>query len=206
MDSKSNAKKAPAEKSKDEDIGNCGWCDKYGKMKCCLSYVTTSFGVEVSTETYKKFCNDNCMRAFALQEYTIDIKHRINRYKKHLEIRTNLYKEGIKIMKNPSDEVDVQEVKKTGEALFVMIKFYKIAIDFYESVLRREKKDILTMKRYKCLKLAGDVYEAIQEVKCFKSAFHDYALDQIHSFNDHVDKYGEEKIIGAKAQIKVFGK
>jgi len=208
MDSKSNAKKAPAEKSKDKNIGNCGWCDKYGKMKCSIKYVETSYGAVVSSDDYarKRFCNDNCQKAYILQENTIDIKHNIADYKRRLEERTKLYKEGIKIMKDPSDEVNIQKIKKTGEALFAMIKYFKIAIDFHESLLRREKKDILTMKRYKCLKLAGDMYEAIQGNDDFQSSIHSSALNEIYGFNDHIDEYGKEQIIGAKAQIEVFGK
>jgi hypothetical protein len=206
MASKSNAKKAPAEKSKGEDIGNCGWCDRYGKMESFISYVTTSYGAVVSKDARKGFCNDNCQRAYILQETTIDINKRIDDYKRVLGYRTKLYKEGLEIMKDSSDEVDIQKIKKSGEALFVMIKYFKIAIDFHESVLRREKKDILTMKRYKCLKLAGDFYEAIQGNDDFGSLHHKYILNEIYSFNDHIDEYGEEQIVAAKALIEEFGK
>ena len=207
MASKSNAKKAPAEKSKDKNIGNCGWCDKYGKMKCRINYVETSYGAVVSSDdTRKGFCNDNCQKAFLLQENTIDIKNNITDYKQVLEERIKLYKQGINIIKDPSDKVNIQEVKKTGEALFVMIKYYKTVIDFNESLLRREKKDILTMKRYKCLKLAGDFYEAIQGNDDFGSLHHKYILNEIYSFNDHIDEYGEEQIVAAKALIEEFGK
>jgi SpoVK/Ycf46/Vps4 family AAA+-type ATPase len=208
MDSKSNAKKAPAEKSKDKNIGNCGWCDKYGKMKCSINHVETSYGAVVSSDDYarKRFCNDNCQKAYILQENTIDIKHNIADYKRLLEERTKLYKEEIETMKNPTDKVDIQKIKKTGEALFAMIKYFKTAKDFYESLLHREKKDILTVKRYKCLKLVGDVYEAIQGNDYFHSSIHNFALNEIYGFNDHIDEYGKEQIIGAKAQIEVFGK
>ena len=199
--------KATTKKSEDEWVGRCAWCDKYGEMlsKKCVS--ETSFGREVGVEKVILFCNQKCVIAHAHQEVAIDLRKEIEEYREYLKSLSNNYMEILGFLKDCPD--DAEYIKK-GEYLFSQIKLMKAQIDFNESLLRREKKDILTMKRYKCLKIAGDVYEMIQELEMkkldnFNATTHNVALSIIGYYNDKIDKYGKEETSGAVAHILIFG-
>jgi len=199
MASKSNPKKAPAEKSsKGYPIERCGWCDKYGEMKTSVESYDTSFGRQTDIVKKRYYCNRNCCRLHSRQERTINISKSNDELINGLQKIRFEYKDILKYHKD-----DPKKMKR-GEYLFSEIKCVKAIIDFNLSLLGREKKDILTMKRYKCLKLAGDVYETIQGLD-LPSTKHDVVLSYVAYFNDHIDKYGNTKLIGAVADVAVFG-
>ena len=199
--------KATTKKSEDEWVGRCAWCDKYGEMLSRKCVIATSFGRDVGVEKVISFCNQKCVIAHAHQEVAIDLRKEIEKFQEYLKTLSNNYMEILGFLKDCPD--DAEYIKK-GEYLFSEIKLMKAQIDFNESLLRREKKDILTMKRYKCLKLAGDVYEMMQELETkklddFTAKEHNAALSTIGYYNDEIDKYGDTKISGAVAHILIFG-
>ena len=166
--------------------------------KCRVVCGRTMTDKPVATTLY---CDKKCAKSHTLQERSIDLRHRITADKEMLTDHTILYKEHLNHYK---EQLKQSEEKVTdhniGEALFTQIKFHKAAIDFNESLLRREKRDILHMKRYKCLKVVGDLYEAFQKHGDLVSTEkHQNALSLIHYFNDH------DGVKGAIGDINTFG-
>jgi len=196
MASKSTAK--PSKKSPDETITHCAWCDKYGKMKACVCTVSVSYGRNTGTTGNRYFCNTNCLDAHSRQEDTIDINKDNELIRATIPELQDHYK---KLLKNQKDDPVAMRV---GESIFSEIKFLKATLDFNESLLRREKKDVLTMKRYKCLKIAGDFYESIQGISD-SPAKHEYILNYISHYNDDCDENGDTMISGATAHVATFG-
>ena len=188
------ASKSTMKESENEDMGNCAWCDRYGSMG--YSQITRSvvYGRPDKIIEIKRFCDAKCLKKWALQETSIDLRQKIVRLKEYLPRGVDRYKDCL----NKIREGNVS--KDNGEMFFLQIKYIKTAIDFYESLLRREKRDILHMKRYKCLKTVGDLYESFQKFgELVSTEKHQDALSLIHYFNDH------DGVKGATMDIDTFG-
>jgi hypothetical protein len=195
-------KKPSDKKAKKSSSGlpmtRCGWCDRYGEMTADVEYYEMGYGRTTKTISKTYYCNRNCVNAHGRQEVAID-----------LEQGNELTREGIRKLQDNYKEVltvgkDNADAMRLGETYFAEIKFLKAVLDFEEGLLRREKTDVLTAKRYKCLKLAGDLYESIQGLD-LSSSKHDLILNHITHYNDTFDENGELIDGGAIANIRMFG-
>ena len=197
---KPSAKKSP----EGRPITRCGWCDRHGEMNSAVRNFTTSYGRQTKENANEQYyCNCDCLLAHMRQEQAIDL-HNLNDFLKEKTITiTQQYKN---LLKDLKDEPDNDMLKKNSAGYYAQLKYTKARIDFNHSLLARETKDVLTMKRYKCLKIAGDLYEAYQECDDVGSEQHDHALNQIYYFNDNFDENGKQKITGAVGHIIAFGK
>jgi hypothetical protein len=193
-------KKSSSKKSaKGYPINRCSWCDRFGEMTSRRSKIETSFGRRTGESDTRYYCDKDCLKLHCIQESSIDIKKNLADLHRVKDGISREYKKGIIHLKEESDET-----KEVGARVFTMIKYLKSRIEFEEGLLKRERKDVLTMKRYKCLKLAGDLFEGLQGNEQL-ARFHDRVLDDIYYFNDN--DYNDEKgvICGAIAHTDLFG-
>jgi hypothetical protein len=174
---------------------HCGWCDRYGLLEYSVVNQERCLGRDTEINNIRYFCNQNCFKAFQLQELSIDIIKQIKGIKDVIEGNKQ------RLLIHFKDENKTPENIEEAKDAIVFTKAAKAQLIYLEGLIARDKKQVLHEYRRKLVKLYGDVLERWMTTDK-THALIDQICNAIAKYKDNDD---DKNIHGGEFEIEVFG-